>query len=407
MFSTRKLSPYHLSRTQLMELDACTRCGECVTVCPATTETGNEYNSARGRIRLIKSYANAMYGPSAMLFGPKRKKADEILSNLVDYSYQCSVCGICKEVCEARIDTIELWEAFRAELVKLGKGPLPRHAGFTPRIKVKHNPYDELPENRPNWLPPDIKPVDKAEIGFFAGCTSSYKTKWFAVNFAKILDKFNVKFTYLGPEEYCCCSPLIRTGLLDIAKDTIVHNVESFAARGVQRVVTPCAGCFRTGTIDWPRFYGKRLPFEMVHATQFIAELIDSGRVKYVKKLDDVLTYHDPCHLGRHVGVFEEPRKILENLPIKGFIEMENNRSNSRCCGAGGGLKSGVPDLALNIAKRRVDEAIATKASMLTTSCPFCVVNFNDAIKAINTKLKLKDLIDLFAELTGAIPSSS
>lgn len=419
MTSNKKQTLHHafasLSKLQLVEIDACTQCGECLNWCPTYDALEEEALTPRGKLNALKSFIKTKYGLRALLFGP-RPIHEETLSRFAENLYRCTVCGTCQTVCETGINTADLWEAARAEIVKLGKGPLPNQKTWIRRAVEKHNLYDEPTENRIDWLPPDIKTSDEAEVGYFVGCTLPYRAKTIAIATAKILKKLNVNFVLLGPEEYCCGSPLIRTGQLDLMKELVEHNVNSFVSRGVQRVVYSCAGCFRTSLIDWPKFYGK-LPFEVVHITQFLAEKIDEGKLEFKKRLSANITYHDPCHLGRHARVFEAPRKVIESIPDSRLVEMERNRMLSRCCGAGGGLKAGIPDLAvtlavtraedaLKMASVRVQDALTIEADFLTSACPFCYLNLKDAINSQKdrfSKLKMVDLVELSAQQLGLI----
>ena len=154
--------------------------------------------------------------------------------------------------------------------------------------------------------------------------------------------------------------------------------------------------------IDWPRLTGKELPFKVVHVTEFLQDLIRKGEIKWEKSIDKKVTYHDPCHLGRHVGVFEPPRAVLEAIPGIQFIEMERIKENQRCCGAGGGVKAGIPDLALGVASTRVEDALAINVDILSSACPFCKRNLSDGRDALGVnELEVEDVIVLVAEAMG------
>lgn len=389
-----------LSRLQRVEIDACANCDECLLWCPVYDALREESLTPRGKLKRLKSFVSASYSLWGLLFGP-RPIREEKLSKFTEDLYHCTTCGTCQVICESGIDTTDLWETVRFEMVKLGTGPLGKQNAWLDMVKQVYNLYNEPRENRLNWLPPDIKTSEKASTGYFVGCTSSYRTKAIAIATTRILKQMNVDFVLLGPEEHCCGSPLIRTGQLNAVKKLVERNVDSLASKGVQRVLYSCAGCFRTSLIDWPRFFGK-LPFETVHITQFLAEKIDEGKLRFKKRLNEKITYHDPCHLGRHARVFEAPRKIIESIPGSKLIEMERNRMLSRCCGAGGGVKAGTPDLALKMAAVRVQDALECGADILTSACPFCYLNLRDGInwqKERFRKLKVVDLVELTARM--------
>lgn len=138
----------------------------------------------------------------------------------------------------------------------------------------------------------------------------------------------------------------------------------------------------------------------MYHFTQYVAKLIKERKVKFTKELNVKITYHDPCHLGRHGGVFDEPREVLSKIPGVELVEMPRNRMGSRCCGAGGGYKSAFNDLAVNIAAKRVEEAVSTGAEILVTTCPFCVLNLEAGAKQIGSNIKVMDISELLLEVT-------
>lgn len=160
--------------------------------------------------------------------------------------------------------------------------------------------------------------------------------------------------------------------------ELVKHNVEQIRSLNIDTVVTSCAGCFRAIILDWPRAVG-RLPFKVRHITQFLVEQLEKGKLVYKNKLNMKVTYHDPSHLGRHVGIFSEPRKILESIPGVKLVEMERTKEYARCCGAGGGYKSGFAEDAVKIGTERVKEALRTKADAIVSS--FCKTNIADAVR--------------------------
>jgi heterodisulfide reductase subunit D len=158
-------------------------------------------------------------------------------------------------------------------------------------------------------------------------------------------------------------------------------------------MITSCAGCFKTIKHDYPKT-GK-LNFEVKHTLEFIIDLIESGKLKLKNEVKMKVTYHDPCHLGRHSSVYDAPRKLLNLIPGVELIEMERTRENSRCCGAGGGLKSGYPDIQNKISQTRIKEAEATGATELVSACPFCYQGLQVGIQALDSKLTMRDITDL------------
>ncbi len=174
------------------------------------------------------------------------------------------------------------------------------------------------------------------------------------------------------------------------------HNTELLQQMGIKKVVATCSGCFRTFKINYPKIIGKEnWDIQVVHAIELVDSLIQEGKLQINNKLDEVITYHDPCHLGRHTRVFDAPRRVIEAINQSGVKEMRRNRQNAYCCGAGGGVKSGFPELALEIAQERVQEAEETGAKYLATTCPFCLINLRDAAKSLNSSIEVVDVLDL------------
>jgi len=391
----------NLTAVQLMELDACVRCGECVKWCPTYAASGEKPGLApRDKILRWRQYMNKSYGLKARLFGPQEIPISE-LEEFKDDVHGCTTCGICSTVCEAGINTVELWESMRANLVKKGIGPYGKQNMFPKLIGQYRNPYMKDQKDRLACVPPDVKIEDKADIVYFTGCTAGYNQLALAFATSRVLNKLVIKFAMLGEDEWCCGSALIRTGqahINNVPYELAKHNVEAIQKKGAKKVLFACAGCFRAAKVDWPRLLGKELPFEVVHVSEFLAGLIKEGKIKWEKSINKTVTYHDPCHLGRHVGVFDAPRYVLSHIPGVKFVEMDRIKEFQRCCGAGGGVKAGLPDLAMAVAESRVKDALDTKADILSSCCPFCKRNLMDGRDSLKVDLVVEDVIELVAE---------
>jgi len=414
----------NITAVQLMELDGCMRCGECAEWCPTYEGSGFRPGlSPRDKIYRWKKFVDKSYGMWATLFGPKEIPEEELVQ-FKDDVHGCTTCGICATVCESGINTVELWEAMRANLVKRGIGPYGKQSGTLKIINDTFNAYNEPKENRLSWIPADVKIADKADVLYFMGCTAGMKQTNLAVSTARVLNKLGVEFCTLGEDEACCGSVLIRTGQYfkedHLARRLAESNVEKMKAKGAKIVLYACSGCFRASLVDWPRLLGvKEFPFKIMHVSQFLAEKLEKGEIKWAQKPfgeDKTVTYHDPCHLGRHVGVYEEPRKVLQSMPGMNYVEMERSKAYQRCCGAGGGVKAGMPDLALSIAKARVGDAIGvlypedetkTKTNVFAQACPFCKRNLSDGRDALlaeeNKKadIIIEDIVEISARALG------
>ena len=412
-----------MTAVQLMELDACMRCGECAEWCPTFEGADFKPNlSPRDKMYRWKRFVDNTYGMRAFFFGPA-EIPDEKFVEFKDDVHACTTCGICATVCEAAINTVEIWEAMRADLVKRGTGPYGKQGTMPKIINDTFNSYNEPKAERLSWIPEDVVIADRADILYFTGCTAGIKQTNLAVSTARVLNKIGVEFCTLGEEEACCGSVLIRTGQYykeeNLARRLANSNVTKIRQKGVTTVLYACAGCFRASLVDWPRLLGEKTPFKVMHISQFLAEKVKAGEIKWEKKPfdeDKTVTYHDSCHIGRHVGVYEAPRQVLRSMPGMEFVEMERNRSYQRCCGAGGGVKAGMPELALSIAKARVGDAMAvlypegeekTRTNVFAQACPFCKRNLSDGRDAHlaennpRADIIIEDIVEISARALG------
>ncbi len=234
-------------------------------------------------------------------------------------------------------------------------------------------------------------------ILYFPGCMATYRANEIARSTIELLKKAGVEFELLGSDEWCCGSVMLRTGNVDLGKEMMEHNVDAIQKSGADVVVTSCAGCFKTLKYDYEKMTGP-LDFEVKHVLELFMELIDKGSLKFPETKMKV-TYHDPCHLGRHSGMYDVPRDILRNIPGLELVEMVRNRNNARCCGAGGGVRAGFPQLSDQMADERLKEAEDTGAEVLTSACPFCTHQLREAAERINSKIRVLDMSELLVEM--------
>jgi len=354
--------------------------------------SGFEVHFARGRFSLARALLDGRIEPSEGL-------AAEV--------YQCTLCGSCKYVCnncanpdllvnarENIEDHVEIWEQMRADLVDAGVAPLPKHKDIFSHQEKEHNPYFENHSDRLNWLPKDSQFLEAGgEFLFFVGCTSAYRLNDISRNFLEIAKTANLNIT-ITPEEWCCGSVNFRTGVEKLGKETAQHNHEVFKTTGVKKIIATCAGCYRTLKIDYPKWI-EEWDFEVLHSIEVIDESIQNGTIQVKNKIPGIITYHDPCHLGRHSELYDAPRRVIDAIKQDEFIEMRRNKANAYCCGAGGGVKSGFPEFALEVAIDRIKEAEETGAEWLTSTCPFCLGNLKDAASESGSKIKVVDLLEL------------
>jgi heterodisulfide reductase subunit D len=183
-----------------------------------------------------------------------------------------------------------------------------------------------------------------------------------------------------------------RTGLRDTAEYLTKKVVEMVHQTGARTVLFSCPGCYRTFSLDYPGILKEPLGFEMKHIAEYLLEL---DNLKFNKEVKATVTYHDPCHLGRHMEIYEAPREFIEKIPGVKLVEMERNRRVAYCCGAGGGLRGAFPDISLSIARERVEEAQRTGSQILTSACPFCKLNLKDAVGQLSSPMEMIDIVEL------------
>lgn len=376
------------------ELTACLQCGYCINVCEAHNQTPWESDTPRGKIYYLNQLSQAD-GLDKLL-----KREVSLSPYFVDAMYKCTGCGNCEVVCHAQIPLIELWESVRTWLVKEGVGPMKAHAGMAKKVEECHNPYGEPDTKRGDWWPSDVPKSDVPDVIFFAGCTGSYRQQGIPQNGARILARAGVKMNILGKDEWCCTSPLLRTGNTGFSLDSAEKIVEKADGMGAKDMVMTCSGCFKTVSTDFGKYYAK-VGQNVYHFSQYTEMLINEKKLPLNNEFKAKVTYHDPCHLGRHMGVFESPRNVLKKIKGIELIEMEKSKENSRCCGAGGGYKSQYNDFAVNIAAERIRDAEETGAEILVTCCPFCVVNLSQGAAKIKSKIKVMDLSDILLQVTA------
>ncbi|MFX1276764.1 MAG: (Fe-S)-binding protein, partial [Promethearchaeota archaeon] len=350
-----------------------------VDSCPAGIEYGWEAYWNAGKMWIARSILNGDL------------KFSERVRNII---YPCITCGQCSSQCENKIPTVDIIESLRAACVESGVPLIERHQVIKKLVQEHDNPYGGNAKERFKWakeagLEKHINNT-KAKVAYFVGCTASYRQMDTAIATCKLLEKLGINFTLID-KEVCCGSPFFRIGAIDTAQDLMKKNLENF--KDLELVYFSCAGCYRTFSIDYPKWNeDDEIPFKTAHAFELISRLITDGRIRFKKKSElkgKIITYHDPCHTGRHFGLeieqemikksnnlmlerrkireviqnwFEIPRIILKQLENDVgiiFKEMYRIKMDSMCCGAGGGVRAGYPDFSLRTSSLRCDEANA------------------------------------------------
>jgi len=339
-------------------IEMCVRCGTCRSVCPAFEVLGWESRNTRGRIMVAKALREGL-APD---------------SDVLDSLNTCTTCGICAAKCPAGANPPVIVQEARRSLV--AKGVMTEaQAGLSGKVNASGNTFGEKAE-RLGWLS-DAEVAglkERADRVYFVGCLDSYRYPEVAKKTFNLLKRFDVT---LLPDEVCCGSPLIRTG--SEARGLVDRNLEQIKRIGAKTVITGCAGCYSTLKKDYPP------DFKVLSVPEFLAEHISELDLK---PLEISVTYHDPCHLGRHNGIFDPPREVIKS--ISDLVEMRASRENARCCGGGGGVRAGYPDLSLKIAKRRLLD-VPSGVDAIVSCCPLCIRNLRDA----GSEIEVVDLVDL------------
>jgi heterodisulfide reductase subunit D len=392
---TKELSPL-----QLIEIDACTQCGECLKYCPVQDVTGNPLISPPEKIRVFREFIKATDGLKARLLGP-RDVDRKLLEDFAKAVYECTTCGACGQHCTVGIFTQRLWPMLRKEMVRRGLGPIGPQADLPKVIANTGNPYNKAAAERfAPWFPDDVKVREKAEIAYYAGCTGAYEATPMVRGDVVVLGAIGEPFTMLPAEEEICCGfPLFITGQHDMLGDLVSRLVASYEARGVRTLLCSCPCCVNIMSRDWPLFYGKELPFRIRHITQFVTDAMKTGKLAIKKELHERLIYHDPCYLSRGVGIIEEPRAVLRGIPGAKLLEFDRNRLESRCCGAGGAARKVFSNNAIAMGRLTIDEAVDKKADKLVLSCPACYAKVNEAMAGHDKQIKIVDIMELVAKM--------
>lgn len=388
--------PLNRSTRELIELDACTRCGECMRWCPAYGQKPESILTPMGKIEQVRTFLRDEQGLRVRLLGPRMPKAaaEEMFSQGV---FECTLCARCQAVCPVGIGTRSLMCSMREGLVR--SGHFPEHLNAAKgAVLTTHNVLNYPNEERLLWaeymddVDDDLYQRDRAEVLYYVGCMSSFSPAIQEVPQAmlRVLQQSGLDFALLGGEEWCCGFPLMVAGMLREAEVLKQHHVVQLGELGVSTVVFNCPSCYYM----WSTYYGLE-GIELVHSTTFIAERIRTGT--YTPPLQDpkVVTYHDPCDLGRGMGIYDAPREILRGIEGVEFVELPYIREKGYCCGGGGDLEMFSAALGDAIALDLVREARKTGAEILVSACPQCKRMIRRAIEADGAPIQVMDIAEL------------
>lgn len=336
----------------------CFQCGLCDTVCP--------WNKVRqfSMRRLIREAA----------FGLSEIEGEDI--------WRCTTCGTCPDQCPRGVKQIDISVALRRVATEYEIFPASVRSARTARASLisEGNPLQGEKNKRSEWAKDlNVKPFEsEMEVLYFVGCYLSYdpRMKKVAKATANILNKANVNFGILGDKESCCGESIRKTGSEKVFTNLAKENIKTFIDKGVKKIVVSSPHCFHTFKNEYPEFM---VNFEVIHMSQYLLELINDGRLELKGDFSKKVTFHDPCYLGRHNGVYDEPRDLLKKISKLKLAEMKDSRKNSLCCGGGGGRIWMDTPQEERFSDIRLKQARETGAQILATTCPYCITNFEES----------------------------
>jgi Fe-S oxidoreductase len=356
----------------------CMQCGNCSGLCP-WPEVGAPFRT-RQLMRMGQ-------------MGLEGFESDEIL-------YACTTCKLCVINCPRQVKIIDVIRAMRAMIAETGATP-PSLRPIMGSLHSNRNPWSEPADKREKWTEGlEVPRFDGSQEYFLSVCcTSAFDPRGIKVARAlvKVLDAAGVSYGIIGNEESCCGEALRKMGGEEQFMSLAERNIQLWSERGVKKIITTSPHCYMTFTQEYPELGAE---VEVVHYTQLLKELLDQGKLKLSQELGKKVIYHDPCYLGRHSEIFEEPRAVLAAVPGLELLEFARNRRRSLCCGGGGGRLWMETEPEQRFSTHKVRQADAAGAEVIATCCPYCISMLTDSAKGENLdeKIQVLDVTEVLAQ---------
>ncbi|MDQ3954647.1 MAG: heterodisulfide reductase-related iron-sulfur binding cluster [Actinomycetota bacterium] len=385
-----------LTWKQLLDTMTCTECGRCQSQCPAWN-TGKPLSPKL----LIMDLRDQLFENGPRLLAAKRESEEAFAQAVEELSplnpevvedeviWDCTTCGACVQACPVNIEHIDSIVDMRRNLV-MGESRFPREMqSALQNLETTGNPWGSPPQARLEWMQggsrqqpleiPHVSDAPDADVLLWVGCAGAFDDRNKKVTYAlgKLLQKAGVSFAVLGPDESCTGDPARRMGAEYIYQMLAEQNIETLKEHKVKKILTSCPHCFNTIFNEYPQFGGT---FEVVHHSEYLAQLVKEGRLKPVGSIEKTVTYHDPCYNARHNDVWKGAREVIEKIPGTQYQELHRHGHSTFCCGAGGGRMWMEERMGKKMNIERTDEALASASDTLAVGCPYCNIMLSDGV---------------------------
>ncbi|MDP7578862.1 MAG: (Fe-S)-binding protein [SAR202 cluster bacterium] len=386
---------------ELLDGYACAVCGRCTDNCPANIS--GKTLSPMHIVENLKEHVLDV-GPT-ILRGHDAQDSRPLVGPWIteESLWDCLTCGACEEECPVGVEHIDTIVDMRRNLV-MEKAEMPETAmNVLTNMEQRGHPWRGTTYTRTDWAEGlDIKRLSEhpeAEVLFWVGCTAALEQRSQAIarSMVSVLKRANVNFAILGDEERCTGDPARRMGNEYLYQTLAKQNIEILARYDVKKVLTICPHCFNTIKNEYPHLGGN---YEVVHYSEFVADLIRDGKIKPLATINATVAYHDSCYLGRHNDVYDAPREIAQSIPGVKLVEMERNRERGFCCGAGGGHMWIEESRGRRVNHIRTQQVAETGADTVAVSCPFCLQMFVEGVDSVESanKTQVRDLLEILDE---------